>query len=114
LAATVARGAPGPPVVLDEEAQQDREPLPRAIATGLRRAMRTAGGAGPVRVPGAQVAGFAARSGGVRGDPAPPTGWWVGFVEGEGPDIAVAVVVEGGDDARAVEIAQRVLREVVG
>lgn len=114
LAATVARGAPATPVVLAEEVVEDPTSLPQGLVTGLRSAMRTAGAAGPVQVPGARVAGFAARAGGVRGDPAPATGWWVGFVEGGGHDVAIAVVVEDDDDARAVTIAQRVLREVVG
>lgn len=112
LAATVARGAPAVPVVLDEEVEQDPSPLPQALVAGLRTAMRTAGADGPVQVPGARVAGLAARSGGVSGDPAPATGWWVGFVEGDGPDVAIAVVVEGDDDERAVDIARRVLREI--
>ena len=75
-------------------------------------ALRTAGERGPVQVPGTRVAGMAAASGQVGGDPAPATGWWVGFLDD--PDVAVAVVVEGGDDARAATIAQRVLRELAG
>lgn len=114
LAAAVARGATAPLAVLEEEVDGDPARLPQEVVAGLRGAMRAAGATGPVAVPGARVAGLAARSGGVGGDPAPATGWWIGFVEGDGPDVAIAVVVEGGDDDRAVTIAQRVLREVAG
>lgn len=114
LAATIARGAPATPVVLADEVSPDPTPLPQSLVTGLRTAMRTAGASGPVQVPGARVAGMAARSGGVSGDPAPATGWWIGFVEGGGLDLAIAVVVEEGHDQRAVTIAQRVARELAG
>ena len=112
LAATVARGAPATPVVLADEVTGGDAPLDADVVAGLRTAMRVAGERGPVQVPGRRVAGMAAASGAVRGDPAPATGWWVGFLDE--PDVAIAVVVEDGDDARAVTIAQRVLREVAG
>ncbi len=109
LLATIARGAPATPVVVgDTVAGAPR--LPTDVVTGLRAALRAAGERGPVQVPGRRVAGMAAASGAVSGDPAPPTGWWVGFLDD--PDVAIAVVVEGGDAERAVTIAQRVLREV--
>lgn len=114
LAATVARGASATPVVVAEEVLADPARLPQSLVTDLRSAMRAAGAAGPVQVSGARVAGLAARSGGVSGDPAPPTGWWIGFVEGGGLDLAIAVVVEDADDERAVTIAQRVARELAG
>lgn len=113
LAATVARGAPGAPVVLADEVAEPSA-LPADLVAGLRAAMRRAGEVGPVQVAGVRVAGLAARSGGVGGDPAPATGWWVGFVEGGGRDLALAVVVEGGDDVRAVELAERLVRELAG
>ena len=110
LAATIARGAPAAPVVLEEELQGGDPPLDAEVVAGLRAAMRTAGENGRVQVAGRRVAGLAAASGAVRGDPAPETGWWVGFLDE--PDVAIAVVVEAGDDARAATIAERVLREV--
>lgn len=110
VAATIARGAPAVPVVLADDVVTDTQELPNAVVTGLRTALRTAGERGPVQVPGTRIAGLAASSGQVSGDPAPATGWWVGFLDD--PDVAIAVVVENGDDARAVEIAQRVLREL--
>lgn len=110
LMAVVARGAAATPVVLAEEAPTGADPLPPGIVTGLRAALRAAGDRGPVEVAGRRVAGMAAASGAVRGDPAPATGWWAGFLDE--PDVAIAVVVENGDDARAVDIARRVLREL--
>ncbi len=110
LLATIARGAPATPVVLADEAVTDAAPLPTDVVAGLRTALRTAGDRGPVQVAGRRVAGMAAVSGAVGGDPAPATGWWAGFLDD--PDVAIAVVVEDGDDARAVAIAQRVLREL--
>lgn len=109
LLATIARGAPATPVVLADEVVTGATPLPSDVVTGLRSALRAAGERGPVQVAGRRVAGMAAASGAVGGDPAPATGWWVGFLDD--PDVAIAVVVENGDDTRAAEIAQRVLRE---
>lgn len=114
LAATVARGAVATPVVLADDVVADPAPLPDEVVAALRDAMRTAGADGPVDVAGSRVAGIAARAGQVGGDPAPVTAWWVGFVEGGGRDLAIAVVVEDAEAERAATLAQRILREVAG
>ena len=111
VAAAVARGAPAPAALLVEELVPP-SPWPGELSAVLREAFRRAGEEGPVTVPGARVAGVATASGGVRGDPAPATGWWVGYLEGAGPDVALAVVVEGDDGGRAAAIAETVLRRL--
>jgi hypothetical protein len=113
VAASVARGAQAVPVLLAEDIVVGPEPYPTALVTGLRTAFRAAGLIGPVQADGVRVAGLLARSGGVNGDPAPATGWWVGFVEGDGQDLAFAVVVEGDDGTRAAAIARGVLLELL-
>jgi cell division protein FtsI/penicillin-binding protein 2 len=113
VAASVARGAAAVPVLLAEDVVVGPEPYPPALVSGLRTAFRAAGVIGPVQADGVRVAGLLARSGGVNGDPAPATGWWVGFVEGDGQDLAFAVVVEGDDGTRAAAIARGVLLELL-
>lgn len=114
IAASVARGAPTTPVLLTEDVVS-AEQWPAPLAGGLREAMRAAGAAGEVQRPGVRVAAVRAASGQVRGDPAPTTGWWVGFLEGDAPDLAIAVVVEGDEDGgRATAIAARVVEQLAG
>lgn len=114
LAATVARGeALGPSLLAGEEVVG--EPVATPVVAGLRAAMRTAGADGPVRTQGVRVAGIATAAGRVSGDPTPPTGWWVGWLEGDAPDLALAVVVEGDDDgSRAAVIADAIVERVTG
>lgn len=116
LAAAVARGAPAVPVLLADAIDPAPVPFDRQLTTGLREALRRAGAQGPVQHPGVRVAGMVARAGGgaVSGDPAPATGWWVGFLEGDGPDVAIAVVVEQDDGERAATLAQRLVDELLG
>ena len=110
LAATVARGASVPVHVVGEDAPEEWPALPPGVATGLRQAMADAGASGPVSVDGLELAGIVGRTGLVAGDPAPPTGWWVGWVSAGGPELALAVTVEGDDGSDAAALAQRLLQ----
>jgi hypothetical protein len=112
LAATVARGGPVATHLLADEAPSPGPALPRGVAVDLRAAWTAAGAAGPVVLDDARVAGVVGRTGLVRADPAPATGWWVGWLVDGGPQVALAVTVEGDDGSRAAALAERILREL--
>lgn len=114
LAATVARGAPVPVHVLVDDAPAGAAPLPAGLATTLRRALLDAGAAGPVQVDGLELAGVAGRTGLVAGDPAPATGWWLGWIADGGPEVALAVTVEDDDGSVATALTVRLLRALAG
>ena len=96
--------------MLADEVPDGGEPLPSGVATALRRALLDAGTAGPVQVDGLELAGVVGRTGLVARDPAPATGWWLGWVADGGPELALAVTVEGDDGSDAASLAGRLLR----